>query len=86
MLGLMRRAAHYLGKTHAEVHIEMCYREVIRWYDIGLKEATDVLDGAAGSVFKDGFWVPTGRYVRATMNVRNHAREHKVWRLKDASA
>lgn len=40
------------------------------------------LGPASGSMFRGNKWEFTGRYVKSA-NVRNHARELKVWRLSD---
>jgi hypothetical protein len=39
------------------------------------------LGNAAGSLFRDGSWVFTGKW-RKSPRATNHARENRVWRLK----
>lgn len=82
MLDLVRRAAHYAGRFGGDTTIEDAHRNVIRFYELTLDQIESVLSYAAGSVFRDGCWTPTGRRIKATLRPENHARELQVWRLK----
>lgn len=81
MLLEVKRAAVEAAWTRREVTIEDAYRVAMRRTGKTLREITDTLGPAAGSVFKGGEWSFTGSRRRAKMNRKNHARELKVWRL-----
>jgi len=73
-----RAVAHDLAIVRAtrEVHADDVNREMKR-RGIPFEE----LGPAAGSIFKTGNWIFTGKRVKSA-RISNHARELKVWRLR----
>ena len=83
MLRAMRKEAIVAGRWR-DISIEDVYPGVCRKYGMSLRDATDVLGNAAGSVFKGGEWEYTGRRVVSKMNRNNHAKDLNVWRQVQA--
>jgi hypothetical protein len=74
-LQLARRIAVQLCRAHGEVTADDVGKVLHTQYGI------DSLGPAAGSLFKGGQFVFTGRRRRSERK-KNHAREIKVWKLK----
>jgi hypothetical protein len=76
LLAIAREVAHYLGRDGRTVTAD----EVQRMLVYGGYKPSD-LGNAAGSIFKDGDWLPVGHF--CSLRVSNHAREMKAWKLKE---
>ena len=85
-LEIMRLAALQAPDRYTGITIEDAYDVLTSAGSWGIwtwEEMNAYLGPAAGSVFiKGDGWVATGKRRYARLNPLNHAREHKVWRLR----
>jgi hypothetical protein len=79
-LDLARRAARYIAEQgDGTCTMDKVHKTLMRYYSWW---NPSILGPAAGSVFKTEEWVFTGERVESA-HVKNHARELKVWRLRN---
>ncbi len=83
LLGLCREVAASVGDDGRDVTIETVLSEASKRFDVPVSHISELLGNAAGSMFKGGGWVFTGRRVRAKLKPESHARELKVWRRSE---
>jgi hypothetical protein len=77
LLRLARECAVKHAMLHGDCTADDVQRVMSERYDI---DSAKLLGPASGSLFKGSQWRFTGEYRKSTQ-VRNHAREQKVWVL-----